>query len=107
MFSVLGKKTPSPLYCAVTLRMPSTTKVVSQDAEPLTKEAVPNRLEPSRNVTVPDGTPELPGPAATSALIVMLVSTVVFGAEILIVLTKPAVIAPNSPLLSSLNCEVK
>src|ERR1700720_1662141 len=104
---LLGKKTPSPLYWAVIVRIPSAVKITSNVAEPVTNGAVPNRLDPSKNVTVPVGAPVLPGPAATLAVIVTLVSTLGFGADALITLTRPVVIAPNSPSFSLLNCEVK
>src|SRR6266478_1102873 len=107
ILSLLGRNVASPTYCAVMVWIPATVKVESKAAEPLTNGAAPNRLEPSRNVTVPVGAPGLPGPAATLAVIVTLVSAVGSGADTLITLTKPVVIAPNSPSLSLLNCEVK
>src|SRR5690242_633 len=97
IFWLLGKKAPSPLYCAVMAWIPTTVKVESRVAEPLTNGAVPNRVDPSKNVTVPVGVPELPGPAATVAVIVTLVSMEGFEADTLVTLTKPAVIAPNRP----------
>src|SRR5712691_6123632 len=86
---LLDKKTPSPLYCAVMVWIPSAVKIASKVAEPATNGAVPNRLEPSKNVTVPVGDPVLPGPAVTLAVIVTLVSAVGSGAATLVKLTKP------------------
>src|SRR5712692_5327883 len=107
IFWLLGKKAPSPLYCAVMVWTPAKVKIASRVAEPVTKGAVPNRLEPSRNMTVPVGAPGLPGPAATVAVIVTLVLAVGSGADTLVTLTKPLVIEPNNPSFSLLNCEVK
>src|SRR5258705_12741223 len=99
---LLGKNTPSPPYCAVMARIPTSAKIASKVAEPLTNGAVPSWLEPSRNVTVPVGAPGLLGPAATLAVIVTCVSAVGSGAETLITLTKPVLIAPNNPSCSLL-----
>src|SRR5882724_5083597 len=84
ILSLLGKKTPSPLYCAVMAWTPTLAKITSKLATPLSKGAAPNREEPSKNVTVPAGAPALPGPATTLAVIVALVLTGGSGAATLV-----------------------
>src|SRR5258706_3886582 len=73
IFWLLGKKAPSPRYCAVTVWIPTSVKLALTAAAPLAKGAVPKLVDPSRNVTVPVGFPVLPGPAATLAAIVTVV----------------------------------
>src|SRR6266702_1710270 len=92
IFSLLDKNAASPLYCAVMLWVPASAKLALTAAAPLTSGAAPKLLDPSKNVTVPVGDPGLPGPAATVAVIVTLVSVMASGADTLVTLTKPGVI---------------
>src|SRR6266850_4021995 len=107
ILSLLGKKTPSPLYCAVMAWIPTSVRIASKVAEPFVNGAVPNRLEPSKNVTVPVGAPGLSSAAATVAVIVALVLAGVYGADNRDRMTRTVVMAPNSPSSSLLNCDVK
>src|SRR5882762_918585 len=107
ILSLLGKKTPSPLYCAVIAWIPTSVRIASKVAEPFVNGAVPNRLEPSKNVTVPVGAPGLSSAAATVAVIVALVLVGVSGADTRVRLTRPVIIAPNSPSSEFWNSEVK
>ena len=97
MLSLLAKKTASPLYDAVMLWLRTPLRTASTAADPLTKGAVPSGLDPSRNVTVPVGLPELPGAAATLAMILTLLSIGIVGADTVVTLTRPVVMAPNNP----------
>ena len=66
----LPLKLGSPLYCAVISCVPAARADVDSDATPPLKLELPIELAPSRNVTVPVGTIELPD--VTVAVIVMV-----------------------------------
>src|SRR5439155_27204670 len=86
-----------PIYNAVMLCVLTPERTALKLAMPLTTGAVPITVAPSRKVTLPVGAPGLAGPGATVAVIVTLVLAWVAGADTLVMLVKPMVIAPNRP----------
>jgi hypothetical protein len=80
---VLGRNVALPPYSAVSGRVPTASVETDIEALPLTSVAAPSTVEPSRNVTVPVGTPVA---AVTVALRVTACPVVEgFGVEVRVV----------------------